>query len=118
MTKRRLTRLPSITCPHCGARSIVRDSVQVTDLVREVRISCQDDDCGHTFVAQLSIIRTIRPATKPRADIRLPFGEWRSRPVADAEAKPGNDNHRDPANDDGLDPAPGLGTAIAAAMTT
>ncbi|HET9511818.1 MAG TPA: ogr/Delta-like zinc finger family protein [Sphingomonas sp.] len=117
-TKKKLTRLPAIHCPHCGTRSIVRDSVQVTELVRELRLVCENDDCGHSCVAQLSIIRTIRPAAQPRPDIRLPFGDWRSRPVVDVDGKPDNDNHPDPANDDGIDQAAGIGTAIAAAMTT
>ncbi len=116
MTKR-LTRLPSINCPHCGARSTVRDSVQVTDLVRELRLVCQNEDCDHTFVGQLSIIKTIRPATQPRADVRLPFGTWRARPV-NAEPKPANENHPEPANDDQDERIGLLGAALTAAMPT
>lgn len=105
--KKKLVRLPGINCPHCQKRSIVRDSQGVTDLVRELRMICTDDDCGHTFVAQLSIIRTIRPPAQPNPAVRLPFGEWRSRP-----AKPANDDAPPlPANDDD-----GLGAAIGAAF--
>lgn len=109
---RTLTRLPGIHCPHCKNRSIVRDSVQVTDLVRELRLTCTHDDCGHTFVAQLSVIRTIRPAAQPDPSVRLPFGEWRSGP-----AKPANDDSppieepRAPANDEG-----GIAAAIGATL--
>lgn len=92
MKKKTLTRLPSLTCPHCGTRSIVRDSVQVTDMVRELRLSCDNEECGHTCVAQLSLIRTIRPAAKPKPGVTLPFGTWRARPA--------NDDARMPANDD------------------
>ncbi len=101
--KKTLTRLPGIICPHCNKRSIVRDSVQVTATVRELRLSCQNDDCGHTFVGQLSIVRTIRPAARPNPRVVLPFGEWRSRPA--------NDDTRVPANDDttpaAIEPSPG-----------
>lgn len=104
-TKRTLTRLPGIACPHCHARSIVRDSQEITDLVRELRMTCTNDDCGHTFVAQLSVIRTIRPPIAANPAVRLPFGNWR-RP-------PANDDHPEPANDE-----LGIGTALAALMTT
>jgi hypothetical protein len=111
--KKKLIRLPSINCPHCHARSIVRDSQEVTDLVRELRMVCSDDDCGHTFVAQLSVIRTIRPAAKPNPAVRVPFGEWRSKPT------PANDDSPPmPANDDDHGLGVAIGAAIAAAMTT
>ncbi len=86
------TRLPSISCLHCGAKSIVRDSIAVTQMVRELRLSCTNEDCGHTFVAQLSVIRTIRPSATPNRDVRLPFGAWSKRPA--------NDDHPEPANDE------------------
>lgn len=91
-------RLPAIHCPHCGERSIVRDSVAVTDMVRELRLNCMNDECGHTFVAQLSIVRTIRPAARPKLSVNLPFGEWRKRPA--------NDDVPDAANDTEAPPLP------------
>ncbi len=106
MTKKTLTRLPAIACPHCDAKAIVRDSTEITPMVRELRLSCTNEDaCGHTFVAQLSVIRTIRPSVAPKADVRLPFGAW--------SKKPANDDHPTPANDDH-----GLAAAIAAVMPT
>lgn len=74
----------------------MRDSVRVTDLVRELRLNCTDDDCGHTFVAQLSIIRTIRPSYRENPSVRLPFGEWRSRPANDDVPEPANDSEAPP----------------------
>jgi DNA-directed RNA polymerase subunit RPC12/RpoP len=104
MTKKTLTRLPAIACPHCASKAIVRDSTEITPMVRELRLSCTNEDCGHTFVSQLSVIRTIRPSATPKEGIRLPFGAW---------SKPANDDHPEPANDDH-----GLAAAIAATMTT
>ncbi|WP_018250801.1 ogr/Delta-like zinc finger family protein [Sphingomonas melonis] len=109
--------MPGIQCPHCTSKSIVRTSVQVTDLVRDLHMACDNIDCGHTFVAQLSIIRTIRPAAKPNPAVRLPFGEWRGAP-----AKPANDDSPpleapcSPANDDG-DIAATIGATLAPPMT-
>lgn len=104
-TKRTLTRLPAIACPHCEAKAIVRDSTEITPMVRELRLSCTNDDCGHTFVAQLSVIRTIRPSDMAREDVRLPFGAWSKRPANDDQPTPANDDH-------------GLAAAIAAIMPT
>jgi DNA-directed RNA polymerase subunit RPC12/RpoP len=103
--KKTLTRLPAIACPHCASKAIVRDSTEITPMVRELRLSCTNEDCGHTFVSQLSVIRTIRPSATPKEGVRLPFGAW--------SPKPANDDHPEPANDDH-----GLAAAIAASMTT
>ena len=67
-------RLPAIGCPHCGSRAIVRSSEQETLLSRELRLRCDNDACGHQFVAQLLILRTIVPSLSPNTEIRLPFG--------------------------------------------
>lgn len=85
-------RVPGIACPHCNARSIVRSSEQITDLVRELRVNCDNDECGHTFVVQLSIIRTIRESATPNPSVHLPFGGWYPRPANDDRPLPANDD--------------------------
>ena len=92
-------RLPGIHCPHCGDRSIVRDSVQVTPIVRELRLVCDNIDCGHYFVAQLSVIRTVRPSACPNPDIHLPTGKWASQPANDDTPAPANDERPPAATD-------------------
>ncbi|WP_019517246.1 ogr/Delta-like zinc finger family protein [Sphingomonas sp. Mn802worker] len=87
-------RIPGIACPHCRARAIAYDSVEIDLLTREIRFRCDDADCGHTFVGQLGIFRTVRPSMKPNPAVQLPMGQWRS--------KPANDDTRVPANDDVL----------------
>jgi hypothetical protein len=102
--KRKLVRLPTIDCPHCQSRAIVRDSQSVTDMVRELRIACTNEDCGHTYVAQLAVIRTVRPSATPKKGVFIPFGAW---------TRPANDDHPTPDND-----TLGIGAAIAAVMIT
>ena len=105
MTKRiDRTRLPGIKCPHCQAKTIVRDSQEVTPQVRELRVACTNDDCGFSAVTQLSFIRQIRASATPNPEVRLPFGTW--------APKPANENHPTPDNDTGL------GAALAALMST
>jgi hypothetical protein len=105
------TRLPGIKCPHCLSKTIVRDSQEITPSVRELRIVCTDEDCGFSCVAQLSLVRQIRPSATPNAEVRLPFGVWKP--------KPANENHRDPANDDKLhERAALIGDVLASALIT
>jgi len=93
VTKRSYTpRVPGIACPHCKSRSIARGSVELDLLTRELRFMCDNADCGHTFVAQLAIYRTVRPSMIPNPAVVLPFGEWRSRPANDDQRIPVNDN--------------------------
>ena len=104
-TVRKMPSWATKVCPHCLTRSIAYDSVEIDRLTREIRYVCQNPDCGHTFVAQLGIFRTVRPSMIPNPAIRLPHGQWRS--------KPANDDNRVPANDDDqpdaaeVSPAPG-----------
>lgn len=102
------SRIPRITCPHCGSRAIVRTSEQITPTYREVRLTCDNDECGHMMVASISIIRTIRPSLAPNPEIRLPIGNQNLRT---ARALPANDDTRVPANDESpLCPAPEAAT--------
>lgn len=94
-----------MNCPHCGTRAIAYDSVEVDLLTREIRFSCQNIDCGHTFVAQLAIFRTVRPSMIPNDMVKLPFGQWRSKPTNDDAPVPANENEPTPAAE--AAPAPG-----------
>lgn len=105
MTKRSYTpRVPGIDCPHCKTRSIAYDSVAIDILTREIRFACQNADCGHTYVAQLAIYRTVRPSLLPNPAVVLPFGQWRSKPADNDQRQPDNDNEIPAAE---LAPTPG-----------
>lgn len=105
------TRLPSIDCPHCRSRALVRTSEPITLLVRDVRLRCTNDDCGHTFVAQLMIVRTIVPSLRPDPTVRLPIANpnlvARPRPANDVEPLPQNDNEPVPDAAAEIDPMSG-----------
>jgi hypothetical protein len=85
-------RVPGIVCPHCETRSIAYDSVQIDRLTREIRFCCGNADCGHVFLAQLAIVRTVRSSLKPNPAVTLHVGPWGDRAA--------NDDTRIPANDD------------------
>ncbi len=65
--------------------------------MREADYRCDNDACGHIFVVELSIVRTIVASAKPRAGIHLPFGNPNLGPKR--LPKPANDDNRHPAND-------------------
>lgn len=60
-------------CPHCGSKSTIRTSKMITKLVREYRFQCNNTDCGHTWVSQLGIVRTITPSNVPDPTVNLPM---------------------------------------------
>ena len=64
----------TIRCPHCGSKVRTLTSRQLSTLVREIYFDCLDIiDCGHRFVAQLGIARTVVPSLKPAAGVSLPI---------------------------------------------
>lgn len=89
--------LPAVTCPHCGGRTTIRTSSPVSPLTREVRYRCENDECGHVFAADLSIIRTLVPSARPNPAIKLPLANQN---LVGARKRPANDDERTPANDD------------------
>lgn len=109
MKKTQRPRIPSISCPHCGARSIVRHSEQVTPIYRELRLNCDNDRCGHTFLIGLSIIRTIRPSARPNPAVQLPFANPN---LCAPRSRPANDDAPTPANDDDQPRAPAAGPSL------
>jgi predicted RNA-binding Zn-ribbon protein involved in translation (DUF1610 family) len=86
-------RLPSIACPHCATRVIVRSSEQVTETYRELRVRCDNDDCGWAGCADLTITRTTAQSARPNANIHIPTLRPRAAP------RPANDDMPVAAND-------------------
>lgn len=52
-------------CPHCKSRATIRSSKQISALVREGKCQCSNLACGHTFVINIEVVRTISPAAYP-----------------------------------------------------
>ena len=102
MTKRRsyTPRAPAMVCPHGLTHSIDCDSFEIDQLLQDIRNVFQNANCGHVSVARHCIFRIVRPSMIPKPAIRLPYGQWRSKPANDDNHLPANDDHRVPANDD------------------
>lgn len=104
---------PSIRCPHCDSQSIVRTCRGVTKTYRELYFACSDVECGHTWVAELTIVRTLSPAACPDPSVNLPVTppqrRFRGAPIRTPANDPmpllpaaANDQHGMTAANDGL----------------
>ncbi|MGH8777567.1 ogr/Delta-like zinc finger family protein [Paraburkholderia sp.] len=52
----------SICCPVCSTRAIARTSRKLSDTLREITYRCENDACGHIYVAHLEVVRTVVPS--------------------------------------------------------
>lgn len=63
----------TIKCPHCDSRAIARSSRALSITLREIVYMCIDPECGHTYVANLEIVRTLSPSATPNLAVKLPL---------------------------------------------
>lgn len=62
-----------LQCPHCRWPCVIRTSEQVTVLTRQSVYCCVNAECGHTFVANTEIVRTLSPSATPDPSVNLPL---------------------------------------------
>ncbi len=41
--------------------------------MREITYRCENDECGHVYVATLEVVRTIVPSAVPNPDVSIPL---------------------------------------------
>jgi hypothetical protein len=63
----------TIKCPHCHSRAVARSSRELSLTLREIVYMCIDPECGHTYVANLEIVRTLSPSATPNLAVKLPL---------------------------------------------
>lgn len=73
----------------------VRSSCSITELVRELRIDCENVDCGYVATAQQAIVWTRQSSLTPRPGVDIPFA-----PANQLARRAANDTAPRPANDD------------------
>lgn len=62
-------------CPHCEGKTVIRTSLTVNVLLRQLTFQCQDPECGHTFMAWLEAYCTLSLSAKPNPLVYLPMSE-------------------------------------------
>lgn len=61
-----------IRCPHCGAQANCRKSEMLSPLLKELTFICTNfTECGHVFVANLEVVRTLSLSAVPNPDIHI-----------------------------------------------
>ncbi|WP_395459823.1 ogr/Delta-like zinc finger family protein (plasmid) [Azospirillum melinis] len=70
--KRSRNRINSTRCPVCGERCGTTRVEQITPLYREVIYSCRNEECGFTFVASITPVRTLVPPKIPNPQVMIP----------------------------------------------
>ena len=60
-------------CPHCKGDAVIRNSEQLSDLVRSATGVCKDPECGHTFKLSISIEYTFHHQQNQIPSINLPL---------------------------------------------
>lgn len=73
----------SASCPHCASKARISTSKKITPLTREIYYQCTNIECGHTWAAHLSAVRTIVPSRIPNPTVYIPQSE-RSETMTDA----------------------------------
>jgi hypothetical protein len=51
-----------ITCNRCGSIATIQSSAAESDAVKKLYCSCNNPDCGHTFVMTLEFSHTLSPS--------------------------------------------------------
>jgi hypothetical protein len=67
--------LPNMICPHCGHKSRIRSSTQITPIYRDIYYLCQNIVCGFSWKASLTLVHGISPSACPRPELDLPMYE-------------------------------------------
>lgn len=62
-----------LNCPHCGTEATIRTSKAISEITREASVQCANVECAHTWVAQISAVRTIAPSMTPNPRVFIPL---------------------------------------------
>jgi Ogr/Delta-like zinc finger. len=63
------------SCPHCASKATIATSRKITAITREIYYHCTNFECGHTWAALLSAVRTIVPSRTPNPAVFIPQSE-------------------------------------------
>jgi hypothetical protein len=62
-----------MACPHCASKTEARFVETISHTVSEIVYRCEDDYCGHSFVARLETVCTLTPSKKPDPLVHIPL---------------------------------------------
>lgn len=62
-------------CPHCGTRSVIRTSEQITPTFTRFYVQCPDVECGHAWRVDAASNVTISPSAKPNPGVQMEISQ-------------------------------------------
>lgn len=63
----------TMKCPHCESKAVAKSISRILDLVNEIAYRCDDDHCGHSFVAEHTIVLTMNPPKNGGRELDRPL---------------------------------------------
>lgn len=58
-----------VICPECGSKSNIKKSNRLSNSHADLYCSCNDPECGHSFVMNLSFSHSLSPSAKTTSQL-------------------------------------------------
>ena len=55
-------RSPKIICPECESNSVIKKTVRKHPQLSDIYCACNNVECGHTFVVNMTLSHTLSPS--------------------------------------------------------
>lgn len=63
----------TICCPICRTRAVSRTSRELSLTLREITFRCDNDLCGHVYVANLEVVRSVVQSALSNPEVNIPL---------------------------------------------
>jgi hypothetical protein len=60
-----------VVCPECGDKSRIQKTNRISNSYTDLYCSCNNAECGHSFVMNLSFSHTLSPSAKATTQIAI-----------------------------------------------
>ena len=60
-----------VVCPDCGVKSRIQKTNRISNSYTDLYCSCNNAECGHSFVMNLSFSHTLSPSAKSATQLAM-----------------------------------------------
>ncbi len=64
-----IMRSPKVICPECESSSVIKKTVRKHPQLSDVYCACNNVECGHTFVVNMTFSHTLSPSALTGAKV-------------------------------------------------
>ncbi|MFC0351848.1 ogr/Delta-like zinc finger family protein [Undibacterium danionis] len=68
-------RVIGLPCPHCKSGVKAIKSRTMSEMFKEITYRCQNEECGHVFIAGLEVLRTVSLSALPNYEVKIPISQ-------------------------------------------